>query len=113
MRVAQNSQYIWIFIAEQVHSESKLTMTNSTVLESCIRTVECKMKTTQSVTFCPEVVGAVVLLVLPQVHFVLEAVKAARTAVGPLVPVFTAVGDEVGALAECFPTYVTHVGLLP
>lgn len=42
----------------------------------------------------------------------LEAVEAARTAVGPLVPVFTAVGDEVGALAEGLPTYLTHMGLL-
>lgn len=58
-------------------------------------------------------VGAVVLLVLPQVHFVLEAVEAARTAVGSVVPVFTAVGDEVGALAECLPTYLTHMRLLP
>lgn len=57
-------------------------------------------------------VGAVVLLVLPQVHLVLEAVEAARTAMGPVVPVFTAVGDKVGALAECLPTYLTHVGLL-
>lgn len=56
---------------------------------------------------------AVVLLVLPQVHFVLEAVEAAGTAVGPVVRVFTAVGDEVGALAECLPTYLTHMGLLP
>lgn len=57
-------------------------------------------------------VGAVVLLVLPQVHFVLEAVEAARTAVGPVVPVFTTVGDEVGALAERLPTYLTHMRLL-
>lgn len=57
-------------------------------------------------------VGAVVLLVLPQVHFVLEAVEAARAAVGAVVPVFAAVGDEVGALAERLPTYLTHMGLL-
>lgn len=70
--------------------------------------------TAQSVAFCPEsAVGAVVLLMLPQVHFVLEAVEAVRTAVGPVVPVFTAVGDEVGALAERLPTYLTHMGLLP
>ena len=58
-------------------------------------------------------VGAVVLLVLPQVHFVLEAVETVRTAVGPVVLVFAAVGDEVGALAECLPTYLAHMGLLP
>lgn len=58
-------------------------------------------------------VGAVLLLVLPQVHFMLEAVKASWAAVGPVIPVLSAVGDEVGALAECFATYLTHVGLLP
>ena len=42
----------------------------------------------------------------------LETVEAARAAVGPVVPVFTAVGDEVGALAECLPTYLTHMGFL-
>lgn len=57
--------------------------------------------------------GAVVLQVLLQVNFVLEAVEAARTVVGPLVPVLPTVGDEVGALAEGFSTYVTHVRLLP
>ena len=57
-------------------------------------------------------VGTVVLLVLPQVQFVLEAVEAAQAAVRPVVPVFSAVGDEVGALAECLPTYLTHMGLL-
>lgn len=57
-------------------------------------------------------VGAVVLLVLPEVHFVLEAVEAAWTVVGPVIPVFTAVGDEVGALAERLSTYLTHMGLL-
>lgn len=53
-----------------------------------------------------------VLLVLPQVHFVLEAVVAAKTAVRPVVLVFTAVGDEVGALAERLTAYLTHVRLL-
>lgn len=43
----------------------------------------------------------------------LEAVKALWAAVGPVIPVLSAVGDEVGALAECFATYLTHVGLLP
>lgn len=57
-------------------------------------------------------VGAVLLLVLPEVPTLLEAVVAARTAVGPVVHVFPAVGDEVGALAERLPTYLTHVGLL-
>lgn len=57
-------------------------------------------------------IDTVVLLMLPQVHFLLEAVKAARAVVGPVVPVFTAVGDEVGALAECLPAYVTHMGFL-
>lgn len=42
----------------------------------------------------------------------LEAKEAARTAVGALVPVLAAVCDEVGALAEGFATYLTHVGLL-
>lgn len=55
--------------------------------------------------------GAVVLLVLPQVHFVLEAVEASRAAVRPVVAVFTAVGDEVGALAERLSTYLAHMGL--
>lgn len=54
-----------------------------------------------------------VLQVLLQVNFVLEAVEAARTVVGPLVPVLPTVGDEVGALAEGFSAYVTHVRLLP
>lgn len=63
-------------------------------------------------TVSESVVGAVVLLVLPQVHLLLEAVEAAGAAVGPVVPVFAAVGDEVGALAECLPTDHTHVGLL-
>lgn len=53
------------------------------------------------------------LQVLLQVNFVLEAVEAARTVVGPLVPVLPTVGDEVGALAEGFSAYVTHVRLLP
>ena len=57
-------------------------------------------------------IDTVVLLMLPQVHFLLEAVKAARAVVGPVIPVFTAVGDEVGALAECPPAYVTHMGFL-
>lgn len=61
---------------------------------------------------CQSAVGAVVLLVLPQVHFVLEAVEAVRAAIRPVVPVFTAVGYEVGALAECFSTYLTHMRLL-
>lgn len=58
------------------------------------------------------VVGAVLLLVLPEVHFLLKAEGAARTGVGPVAPVFAAVGDEVGALAEGLSTYLTHVGLL-
>lgn len=53
------------------------------------------------------------LLMLSQLSFLLEAVVAARTAVGPVVAVFTAVSDEVGALAERLPTYVTHMRLLP
>ena len=53
------------------------------------------------------------LLVLPQVHFVLEAVVAERAAVGPVIPVFSAVGDEVGTLAECLATYLTHMRLFP
>ena len=74
----------------------------------------CWLKAEDVDSAVPEsAVGAVVLLVLPQVHFVLEAVEAAKTAVGPVVPVFTAVGDEVGALAECLPTYLTHMRLLP
>lgn len=61
---------------------------------------------------CGSVVGAVVLLVLPQVQLVLEPVEASRAVVGPVVPVFAAVGDEVGALAECLATYLAHMGLL-
>ena len=34
----------------------------------------------------------------------LVAFDVARTVMGPVTLVFTAVGDEVGALAECFPT---------
>lgn len=52
------------------------------------------------------------LLVLPQVHFVLEAVEASRAAVRPVVAVFAAVGDEVGALAESFPTHLADVRFL-
>lgn len=57
-------------------------------------------------------VGAVLLLVLPQVHFVLEAVKASWAAVGPVIPVLSAVGDEVGALAESFTAHLTHMRFL-
>lgn len=52
------------------------------------------------------------LLVLLQVKLALEAREAARTAVGPLILVLAAVRDEVGALAEGFPTDLTHVRLL-
>uniref|UniRef100_A0A674NV82 Lysozyme g n=1 Tax=Takifugu rubripes TaxID=31033 RepID=A0A674NV82_TAKRU len=55
-------------------------------------------------------VGAVVV---PQLVSAQESVEAARTPVSAVVPVLTAVGDEVGALAERSPTHVTHVGLLP
>lgn len=57
--------------------------------------------------------SAVMLLVLPQVHFVLEAAGTAGAAVGPVVPVFPAVSDEVGALAERLAADLTHVRLLP
>lgn len=57
--------------------------------------------------------GAVVLLVLPQVHFLLEAVVAESAAVGPVVSVLSAVCDEVGALAECFAAYLANMRLLP
>lgn len=52
------------------------------------------------------------LLVLLQVKLVLEAKEAASTAVGALIPVLAAVCDEVGALAEGFPTYLAHMRLL-
>lgn len=52
------------------------------------------------------------LLVLLQVKLILEAKEAVRTAVGTLIPVLAAVCDEVGALAEGFSTYPTHMRLL-
>lgn len=52
------------------------------------------------------------LLVLLQVHCVLEAVEAVGAAMGPVVLVPAGVGEEVGALAERFPAYLTHVRLL-
>ena len=42
------------------------------------------------------------------VHYVLVAFEVARMVMGPVVLVFTAVGDEVGTLAECFPTILCH-----
>ena len=45
-------------------------------------------------------------------HFVLEAIEAAGTVVGLLVHVFTAVGDEVGAQAECLPHILFHYSCL-
>lgn len=73
----------------------------------------CWLKAEDVDSAAPEsAVDTVVLLVLPQVHFVLEAVEAAKTAVGPVVPVFTAVGDEVGALAESFAAHLAHVWFL-
>lgn len=61
---------------------------------------------------CRSLASAVMLLVLLQVKLVLEAKEAASTAVGALIPVLAAVCDEVGALAEGFPTYLTHMRLL-
>ena len=53
-----------------------------------------------------------VLLVLEQVCLALAAVEAARAVIGPAAVVLPAVGDEVGALAEGFPTHRAHVRLL-
>ena len=50
-----------------------------------------------------------ILLVLSQVLFALEAIEAA---VGLVVTVLTTVGDEVGALAEGFATHLAHMRLL-
>lgn len=52
------------------------------------------------------------LPVTPQVHLALEALRAQLTAEGLEACVLAAVGDEVGALAEGFPTHLALVGLL-
>ena len=57
-------------------------------------------------------ISALRLSVALQVHPALEAVLTAGAAERPVAAVLPAVGDEVGALAECLPTYLTHVGLL-
>lgn len=57
--------------------------------------------------------GAVMLLVLLQVHFVMEAVVTAAAAVRPVVSVFPAVSDEVGALAESLAADLTYMRFLP
>lgn len=52
------------------------------------------------------------LTVTSQVHLALEALGAQLTAEGLEACVLAAVGDEVGALAEGFPTHLALVGLL-
>ena len=52
------------------------------------------------------------LTVPSQVHFALEALGAQLTAERLEARVLPAVGDEVGALAECFATHLALVGLL-
>lgn len=52
------------------------------------------------------------LSVPPEIHFPLEALPAQVTAKGFETCVFAAVGDEVGALAECLATHLALVGLL-
>lgn len=51
------------------------------------------------------------LTVTSQVHLALEALCAQLTAEGLEACVLAAVGDEVGALAEGFPTHLALVGL--
>lgn len=57
-------------------------------------------------------IATVRLLVALQIHPALEAELTARTVEGPVAAVFSAVGDEVGALAESFTTHLTHVWFL-
>lgn len=52
------------------------------------------------------------LFVSPQVHFSLETFPAQVAAERFVSGVFPAVCDEVGALAEGFPTHLTFMGLL-
>lgn len=52
------------------------------------------------------------LLVPPQVDFPLESLLAGGADERLEAGVFPAVGDEVGALTESFPTHLTLVGLL-
>ena len=52
------------------------------------------------------------LPVPPEVHRPLEALPTKVTAKGFEACVLAAVGDEVGALAECLPTHLAFVGLL-
>ena len=52
------------------------------------------------------------LTVTSQVHLALEALGAQLTAERLEACVLAAVGDEVGALAEGFPTHLALVGLL-
>lgn len=52
------------------------------------------------------------LPVPPEVHFSLEALPTQVTAEGLEACVLAAVGDEVGALAECLATHLALVGLL-
>lgn len=52
------------------------------------------------------------LPVPPEVHFSLEALPTQVTAEGLEACVLAAVGDEVGALAECLAAHLALVGLL-
>lgn len=52
------------------------------------------------------------LSVPPEIHLPLEALPAQITAERLKACVFAAVGDEVGALAECLATHLALVGLL-
>ena len=57
-------------------------------------------------------IAALRLLVALQVHPALEAAVAAAAAERLVAAVLSAVGDEVGALAEAFTAHRAHVRLL-
>lgn len=65
-----------------------------------------------SVQTVPVSIATVRLLVALQVHPALEAVVTAGAAEGPVAAVLSAVGEEVGALAEPFPAHFAHVRFL-
>lgn len=57
-------------------------------------------------------IAALCLLVALQVNPALEAVLTAGAAERPVAAVLSAVGDEVGALAESFTAHLAHMWLL-
>lgn len=62
---------------------------------------------------CPSLETVLGLPVPPKIHLALEALGTELTAEGLEAGVLATVGDEVGALAEGFATYLAFVGLLP